>query len=259
MLRDSGSLISLISSECAELCDYIDTIETMLIKGITKEILEVPIIQIKLSSKDGNINVGMHNQMSVGFDMLYGNDLASNNPKLTDAVENVLVVTRSKTRANLIKSNITQQPIKQSSDKCIKVATNVLVNNNDVTKTRNVVNDLDRIDFKLVPVDKLMIDRSHDQVLVNRVDNTINPIDRPLIASSLDSVVDMTDDHNDAVDNSVNCTADASFKTEVDDIDPSGLPDLFKEHENIKWNTVLDLDRSQLTQWQKTCTDLRDV
>ena len=81
----------------------------------------------------------------------------------------------------------------------MKVETNVLVNNNDVTKTRDVVNDLDRISLKLVPVDKLIIDRSHDQVLVNRVDKTINPIDRPLIASSLDSVVDMTDDHDDAV------------------------------------------------------------
>ena len=92
--------------------------------------------------------------------MLYCNDLASNNPKLTDAVEDVLVVTRSKTRDQLIKSNIAQQPIKQSSDKSMKVETNVLVNNNDVTKTRDVVNDLDRIALKLVPVDKLIIDRS---------------------------------------------------------------------------------------------------
>ena len=67
------------------MCDYIDTKETMLIKGITKEVLEVPIIQIKLSSNvmDGNIKVGIHNQMPVGLDMLYGNDLASNNLKLT--------------------------------------------------------------------------------------------------------------------------------------------------------------------------------
>ena len=84
----------------------------------------------------------------------------------------------------MIKYNITQQPIKQSSDKSMKVDTNVLVNNNDVTKTRYVVNDLDRIALKLVPVDKLIIDRSDDQVLVNRVDKTSNPIDQPLIASS---------------------------------------------------------------------------
>ena len=79
-----------------------------------------------------------------------------------------------------------------------------------------------------------MIDRSDNQMLVNRVDKTINPIDRPLIASSVDSVVDMTDDHDDAEDDSVNLTAYASFKTEVDDIDLSGLPDIFKEHKNIK-------------------------
>ena len=42
----------------------------------------------------------------------------------------------------------------------------------------------DRIALKLVPVDKLTIDRSDDQILVNRVDKTINPIDRPLTASS---------------------------------------------------------------------------
>ena len=89
MLRDSGSLISLISSECAELCDYIDTKEIMLIKGITKEVLELPIIQIKLSSNamDGNIKVGIHNQMLVGFDMLYDYDLVINNPRLTDAID----------------------------------------------------------------------------------------------------------------------------------------------------------------------------
>ena len=99
----------------------------MLIKEITKEVLEVPILQIKLSSNvmDGNVKVAIHNEMPIGFDMLYGNDLACNNAKLTDAVEDVLVVTRSKTRAQLIKSNITQQPIKQSSDKSMKVDTNV--------------------------------------------------------------------------------------------------------------------------------------
>ena len=162
---------------------------------------------------DGNIKVGIHNPMPVGFDMLYGNDLARNNPKLIDAVDDVLVVTRSKTRAQLIKSNITQRPIKQSSDKSMKVDTNVLVNNNDVTNDRDVVNDLERIAVKLVPVYKLIIDRSGDQVLVNRVDKTINLIDRPLIANSLDSAIDMTDNHDNAVDDSVNCTADASFKT----------------------------------------------
>ena len=45
---------------------------------------------------DGNFKVGIHNEMPIGFDRLYGNDLAGNNPKLTDAVEDVLVVTRSK-------------------------------------------------------------------------------------------------------------------------------------------------------------------
>ena len=93
----------------------------------------MPIIQIKLSSNvmDGDIKVGIHNQMRVGFESM-------------------------------------------------KVEIKVLVNNNDVTKTRDVVNDLDRIALKVVPVDKLMIDRSD----VNRIDKTINLIDRSLIASS---------------------------------------------------------------------------
>ena len=102
-----------------------------------------------------------------------------------------------------------------------------------------------------------MIDRFDDQVLVNRVDKTINSIDRPLTASSLDSVVHMTDNHDNAVDDSVNCPADTSFKTKVDEIDLSWLLDLLKEHENIKWNTMLDLDRFKLIKWQKTCTDLK--
>ena len=43
ILRDSGRIISLISSECVNLCDHRNTNERMLIKGITKEIVEVPI------------------------------------------------------------------------------------------------------------------------------------------------------------------------------------------------------------------------
>ena len=75
----------------------------------------------------------------------------------------------------------------------------------------------------------------------------------------MDSLIDITDNHDNAVDDSVNCTADASFKKKVDDIDLSGLPDLLKEHENIKWNTVLDLDISQLIKWQQICTDLKAI
>ena len=105
----------------------------------------------------------------------------------------------------MIKSNITWQPIKQSSDKSIKFETKAFVNNNDVNKTPDVVDDLGRIALKLVPVEKLMTDQSDDQVLVNRVEKTINPIDQPFIDSSLDSVVDMTHDHDDAVDDSRYC------------------------------------------------------
>ena len=61
---------------------------------------------------------------------------------------------------------------------------------------------------------------------------------------------------DDVIDDSVNSIADASFKTVVDDIE---LPGLLKKHDNIKWNTVLDLDRSHLIKWQKTCTDLKEI
>ena len=50
ILRDSGSIISLISSECVKLCANCNTNETMFIKGITNEIVEVPIIFINYST-----------------------------------------------------------------------------------------------------------------------------------------------------------------------------------------------------------------
>ena len=42
----------------------------------------------------GDIQVGIHDQMPVEFDMLYGNELASNHSKLTDAFGDLLVATR---------------------------------------------------------------------------------------------------------------------------------------------------------------------
>ena len=53
----------------------------MLIKWITKEIVEVPIIFIKLSADltSGIVKLGVHDQIAVGFDFLYGNDLANQN------------------------------------------------------------------------------------------------------------------------------------------------------------------------------------
>ena len=78
ILRDTGSLISLISSECAELCDYVKTNETTLIKGITAEVIEISVIQVDFCSNliNGVIKVGIHDHCPPGCDCLIGIELA---------------------------------------------------------------------------------------------------------------------------------------------------------------------------------------
>jgi len=53
VLRDSGSLQSLISRDKLSSHDYVDTGESRLIKGVTADVVRVPLMEVDLQSKYG--------------------------------------------------------------------------------------------------------------------------------------------------------------------------------------------------------------
>ena len=105
MLRDSGSLQSLISRDKLSAHDYVDTGESRLIKGVTGDVVRVPLVEGDLQSKfgTGKYLFGLVDRLPDDtFDALIGNDL---DPPMIDEVPfSVGVETRSQT-AGLRQSN----------------------------------------------------------------------------------------------------------------------------------------------------------
>ena len=100
MLRDSGSLQSLISRD--KLCshDYVDTGESRLIKGVTGDVVRVPLVEVDLQSKygTGKYLFGLVDRLPDDtFYALIGNDLDP--PMIDDVPISVGVVTLSQTAA----------------------------------------------------------------------------------------------------------------------------------------------------------------
>ena len=77
ILRDSGTLQSLITINCAMSCDCLDTTDHRLIRGITKEVNRISMVEISLCSQllNGVVNIGVHDGIPDGYDGILGNDL----------------------------------------------------------------------------------------------------------------------------------------------------------------------------------------
>ena len=99
ILRDSGSLVWLLTEDCAKKSDCSILTELCLIKGITPEIISIPLIEVDISSGivNGNIKFGVTNGIPKGFDCLVGNDIARSNR--SNPFDDIFVVTRAKARA----------------------------------------------------------------------------------------------------------------------------------------------------------------
>ena len=77
LLRDSGSLQSLFLCEKIRDCEYQDTGEVRLIRGIGGHVITVPLVEIILNSKSGSgkFLVGLIDTLhDSSFDRLVGND-----------------------------------------------------------------------------------------------------------------------------------------------------------------------------------------
>jgi len=98
VLRDSGSLQSLICRDKLSSHDYVDTNESRLIKGVTGDVVRVPLVKVDLQSKFG-INkylFGLVDRLPDDtFDALIGNDLDP--PMIDETPVSVGVVTRFQT------------------------------------------------------------------------------------------------------------------------------------------------------------------
>ena len=95
-LRDTGALQSLVCSQTVPESDYSLTGEHRLIKGVTGEIVSVPLVSITIKGKlcSGTFLCGLVPTLPIGVDLLIGNDLCPDVPPVV-----VTVVTRSQTAA----------------------------------------------------------------------------------------------------------------------------------------------------------------
>ena len=92
VLRDTGALQSLVSSEVLHNDDFVHTGETRLICGITGDTISVPLVEVTLDSVlcSGTYMCGLVATLPAGIALLIGNDLC-NEP----GIAHVNVVTRS--------------------------------------------------------------------------------------------------------------------------------------------------------------------
>ena len=94
LLRDTGALQSIVRGSTVCVDDYIDTGEYRLIRGISANVITVPLVEIQLQSElwSGTFLVGVAESLPAGIDVLIGNDIAA-------AVRPIdtFVVTRSQT------------------------------------------------------------------------------------------------------------------------------------------------------------------
>ena len=96
IVRDTASLQSLITTNSAMACDYLDTSDERLIRGVTREVNKIPLVRVNFNSKEVNdlVTIGIHDGIPVGYDCLLGNDLVLQ----SDSNKEVTVVTRSRSK-----------------------------------------------------------------------------------------------------------------------------------------------------------------
>ena len=96
VLRDTGALQSLVCSRVLSDQDYLPIDECRLIRGVTGDVVSVPLVEITLHSSycDGTYLCGLVSTLPTGVAILLSNDLCPDPPTL-----DVNVVTRSQTAA----------------------------------------------------------------------------------------------------------------------------------------------------------------
>ena len=94
VLRDSGSLMTLLCSSMVGWFEYVDTREVRLIQGIFGSPAKVPLVKVDLDGKRETLLCGLIGRLLPGVTLLLANDYSKLLPL------SVSVVTRSKARMN---------------------------------------------------------------------------------------------------------------------------------------------------------------
>jgi len=171
VLRDSGSLQSLISRDKLCFHDYVDT-ESRLIIEVTGDVVRVPLVEVDLQSKYGTFKYlfGLVDRLTDDtLDALIGNDLDP--PMINEVPVSVGVVTRSQTAA-----------LKQNSSADLPVVTDSVSNSDDVP--------LIVIDHSADDLVDIVLSSSNELIKLQRDDSTLSHLfelanDKSLISDDL--------------------------------------------------------------------------
>lgn len=173
LLRDTGTLQSLLSKQALSNTDYVNTGEHRIIKGVSGEVQPVPLVEADMACEfaSGKYLFGVANELPKGIDGLIGNDLCPQQ-HATD----VLVVTRSQTATTRAAS--------------AAIPTTNVPSNAAVSATENTVADDDELNLADL-FDNMHIIDSNELIRLQRRD--------PTLTNLYDLVVE---DEHDKPDNS---------------------------------------------------------
>ena len=282
ILHDSGSLQSLLSTDVLGFCDSEQTNTTRYVKGITQEVIAVPLVKINVESDvvNGHIQIGLHSELPYGFHMLLGHDLFG---KFFEAnPSDVYAVTRSHTaskrQADIVKPLPNPNPsvhthTRQSDSSNPNLIVPHSVDTNDdkprhildtsLTPTVTDVTDVtDVIEHITVPGNPVVIEHITDNVKVSddvitpRLD-VINPTANTVDTGDTSHTVvrDTTPVHDTShiVDVDTSLVHDTSLTDEADT--SMSLP-VDNPIQTLSFNDILTLDKSKLAKLQRDCKTL---
>ena len=121
----------------------------------------------------------------------------------------------------------------------------------DISDINPTVNDVNKLDNILNPniVDSTFTD---DNPSIDNIDGANKNVIYIPVDSDKDTTVDVS------VDSNVN-TNNTSVKMTLDNTNLSGLSELFQQPEQIDWNRLINLDKSDLVKWQRDCVVLKKL
>lgn len=180
VLRDTGALQSLVCSQVVTEDDYKPTGECRLIRGVTGDVISVPLIEVSLQSSlcSGTFLCGLVSTLPTGIGMLVGNDLC---PDPSICLADVNVVTRSQTAALCKQAESIHDEKENSSVTALDSQSDVTTNHtddpmsdlsqlfNDTTKTSTSFDCVDR--KELIKLQKSDPDLESLFTLIDKLDH----------------------------------------------------------------------------------------
>ena len=146
ILRDTAALQSLLSKSCLPPDNFVHADEVCWIRGISGNIMEIPVVEVWLQSDlcDHLVRVGLVDTLPDGVDFLLGNDLWYKFKGDTCDLDlsDCLPVTRSMTRAsNVLQPNMQSVADAKSDDRALQDVHKLFDSNEIVAGSSNISED----------------------------------------------------------------------------------------------------------------------